>query len=263
MLTLNQIIAELTTIQENHAQLNSFFFGDPYEMGASESMTYPLLGIALLPGSISKGVNTTKFLLYVADLVNKDESNENEVLSDMQLVALDVYADFWEYLENNSIELARDAAFSSFTERWDDEVSGWQMEIEVRQFYSKDTCQIPTKDPDIAPPLTPYVSTSYYLANQGAEINLPINDETDLFYFIGEEFDNNSGNLVVTVDSPLEIWNGSQWLDSNDTLLIPYNDGKIVTDSIYKCRITGATPFCFLRVNVTGLVEFTQLFATI
>lgn len=265
MLTLNQIISQLRTIRENHAQLNSFYFGDPFEMGASESEVYPIMGAALLPGTLAKRQKSTKLLLYVADLVNKDESNENEVLSDTELIILDVYAQLWEYLEENAIELSPDATFSSFTEEWDDEVSGWQIEINLNQFYSRDTCQVPEKDPDIIPPVTPYISTSLTLDNGGVELQYAEDEESPLFYFIGEGFCTRTGTVTITTEAGLELWNGSAWLPGGSSFQLNYTEGRLITEKIYKIRMPDATAFAILGGTVDGcnIPELSQIFATI
>lgn len=141
--TLNQIVKKLEDLQIKHLQLNDFYFGNPWEYGADGAISYPFMGAQLLPGSVARGVVTKRFLLFFADLVNKDEGNETEVLSDMELVALDIFAQFIEWCDENNIEVSRDAALSDFTEKWDDEVSGFQIEVTMNLFYSKDTCQVP------------------------------------------------------------------------------------------------------------------------
>ena len=261
MLSLNQIVLKLQNLQENHGQLNDFYFGNPYEIGASNPVTYPLMAAALNPGNLSKRTQSMKLLLVFADLVNKDESNETEVLSDMQLVAMDIYAQLWEYLDDNNISLSPDATFSSFTESWDDEVSGWQIEISIDQFYSRDTCQVPTKDPLTAPPLVPYLSTSLSLANYGDPITLAVNEETDLFYFIGEGITPSEGNVTVTPSVYCEIWNGSSWIGFPSTLTISYINASVITEQIYKVRITASSAAETLSA-VAGDQTYNQPFIT-
>lgn len=261
MLSLNQIVQKLQDLQENHGQLNDFYFGDPYEIGASSPVTYPLMAAVLNPGTLSKRTQSMKLLLIFADLVNKNEDNETEVLSDTQLVAMDIYAQLWEYLDENGISLSPDATFSSFTESWDDEVSGWQLEITIDQFYSRDTCQVPTKDPLTAPPLVPYLSSSLTLANYRDTITLAINEETDLFYFIGEGISPSEGNMTITPDVYLEIWNGSSWIGFGSTITIPYINSSAITEQIYKVRITQSSGGETLAV-VAGDQIYNQLFIT-
>ena len=144
MQTLNQIVRKLNQLQQGHEQLNSFYFGDPWEIEASGEISYPLFGATIQPGNLSKRVQSTKIIFWFAGLVSKDEHDETEVLSDMQLIAMDIFAQFWEWCDVNQIELIPDAPFSTFTEKWDSEVSGWQMEVTMNQFYSRDTCQVPS-----------------------------------------------------------------------------------------------------------------------
>lgn len=144
MLTINQIKRKLKEIQENHLRLNSFYFGDFSSIGASEPHRYSLLAADLLPGTLIKGIRQSRLILVVADLVNEDESNKNEVLSDTERDLLDVYSQLWEYLEVNGIELMRDGTITDFSDRWDDNVAGHQIEITIQQFFANDRCQIPS-----------------------------------------------------------------------------------------------------------------------
>jgi hypothetical protein len=149
-MTLNQIISQLRSLGLAHHQINSFYFGDLWENDVQEDVVFPLMGVTLLPGAITGKTDQTKLLLYFCDLVNKDEGNETHVLSDMKSVALGVFAQFRNFLHQNQIQLASEAAFNSFTERWDQEASGWSIEITVNQFYSLDKCQEPSSyDPDV------------------------------------------------------------------------------------------------------------------
>jgi len=249
MLTINQIVNKLQEIQEEHAQLNDFRFGDPFEYGANNPIEYPFLGAALVPGSLEKRKQNIKLLLFVADLVNKDESNETEVLSDTQLILLDIYAQLWEYLEENSIELAANATLSDFTERWDDEVSGWQTEITISQFYSRDTCQVPAKPTNI-PPEDAYLQSSISSQEVDGRLTILVGEESGLFNIQGEGLSPLSGNITVTISSSLEFYDGSTWKDFNDTILIPYTSGKIFSESIYKLRMVSSG--ALETFNLTG-----------
>lgn len=144
MLTLNQIVKKLREIRQAHPQLNSFEFGDFDEIGSSEAYVYPLLACDFLPGSITRQIVTTKMIILVCDRVRDDNSNLLEVLSNTHKVCLDVFAQLYEYFEDNQVELSREAVISDFNRRFDDSVAGHQLEITINQFYSKDTCQVPT-----------------------------------------------------------------------------------------------------------------------
>lgn len=148
-MTLNQIISQLRSLGLAHHQINSFYFGDAFEVDVQPNVVFPLMGATLLPGSLEGKTDQTKILLYFCDLVNKDESNETHVLSDMKSVALGIYAQFRNFLHQNKIQIGPSAPLNSFTEHWDHEVSGWSIEITVNQFYSLDSCQEPSSyDPE-------------------------------------------------------------------------------------------------------------------
>lgn len=255
MLTLNQIIAKLQEIQENHAQLNDFRFGNPADYGSEDSITYPMLGAWLEPSVLSKRQFTTKLRLYVVDLVNQGASDElpeigmrNDVLSDTQLILLDVYAQLWEYFDDNSIELSPDATISHIEGGWTDAIYGWQSEIDIRQFYSRDTCQVPTRDTNIIPPLVPYLTTSLTLnipPADGVDVLLQVNEESELFYFIGQGISPTSGNCVVTPTEFVEIYNPvtAAWVAYPNSITIPYENGLLLTDKTYKVKITASQFF--------------------
>lgn len=236
MLTLNQIKRKLEQLREAHPQLKAFYFGDPWEI--KPSIRYPLMVAALQPGALSLRNNSTKLMLIFADRVNPDESNEAEVLSDTQLYALDIYAQLFEYFSDNGIELSRDAPFSSFTEAWDDMVSGWQMEITINQFYSRDTCQVPNIIP-IPPP--PYI-VAFRINTVLEEVSAPGYDqgdgpgaESETFQILAEGLFPDAGNATVTPGTSIEVWNGTAWTGSPFT--IPYTSGTLTTSQVYKVRL--------------------------
>lgn len=146
MLSLNQIVEIIKTQAESHAQINTFYFGDPWEFGASAPITYPFCGAVLDSSTYADNILTTNIRLFVCDLVHKDENNETEVLSDSRQVLLDVFSLIDDYLYDLSgVVLSENITINHFTERFDDEVSGVEATISFTQFYNKDTCQIPLK----------------------------------------------------------------------------------------------------------------------
>lgn len=148
MLSLNGLVILLENKQQNHDQLSegTFYFGDPWEFGANQTITYPFFGARLLPSgnSLTGNVLTNSIEIFFCNLVNKDESNETQVLSDLETVALDIYSqlrtDLKDYYKANINETAQ---LNPFTERFDDEVSGWSIVINIEQFYDRSTCDTP------------------------------------------------------------------------------------------------------------------------
>lgn len=143
MRTLNQIVQTLEDLQGTSALLNNgtFLFGDPWEYGASSKITYPFMGARLVSSNLNGKIHTTVINLFFCDLVHKDESNETEVLSDMTLAGMRLYSELKKELENNYPATVNDSSsFTPFTERFDDEASGVEVNISIEQFFDDSTC---------------------------------------------------------------------------------------------------------------------------
>ena len=92
---------------------------------------------------------TYSFRLYVMDIVNKDEGNENDVLSDTLQVINDVISEFRNGSSTFGLETMQDyeiqdtISCSPFTERFDNEVSGWSADIDVTVINHYNACNNP------------------------------------------------------------------------------------------------------------------------
>lgn len=132
MKTLNQLIKVFSDFADNHAQLHSFGVGDLFEAGMSESLDYPILWVQPQESRIIKGQTgynrtDTLFRVFIVDRVKKDEGNENEVLSDCNLICHDLvkYIDSYpEFLLNDYTLNNFDVTMEYVTEKLKDEVSG-------------------------------------------------------------------------------------------------------------------------------------------
>ncbi len=153
IITYNQIIKEFNDFADAHKQIQNFGNGDLWEIAERNQLldfNYPLLWVADQPATMGDATFTWNFQILTMDLVNKDEDNENDVKSDMIQVLLDLLA----YLEqkfntttNNvdwtKIQLVRSGNITSFTERFEDDVTGWGMSLGLRIPFNYDKCDIP------------------------------------------------------------------------------------------------------------------------
>jgi hypothetical protein len=86
---------------------------------------------------------TMDFRVCIMDLVKKDESNENEVLSDCYLIALDLVA-YLNYQTNwDNYTMSSNVPMTPFTERFDNDWSGWIVDVTLQNRFTSDYCQIP------------------------------------------------------------------------------------------------------------------------
>ncbi len=145
MLTLNQTIEILKNFSSKHKSLNSFYFGDKWEVGASSPIQYPLLWCSLTSSSITNNVIERKFVIDISDKVNLDESNETHVLSDCEMIAYDLL----NYLEQISdtgeigIKIQPNTSLTDYTEDRDDMVSGWFFEVSISSHIGNYSCGLP------------------------------------------------------------------------------------------------------------------------
>lgn len=163
-MTLNQIVSSLETIASNHLLINTFGFGDLWEVASSGDITYPLMWAVLDGVDISTKDKTEiyKFSLLFMDAVKGGEVNETEVLSDQLSTAKDVLAQLkhptyiWAFQDNVS-------SLEDFTERFVDSVAGWKMNVELKLPFTSNRCAAPYSGTTTAPNICPPVVVNYYL----------------------------------------------------------------------------------------------------
>ena len=143
MLSLNQIQTLFQNKKANHAQLSNgtFFLGSPYDIGQDEEITYPLWSCWINNATINGNDFVTSFQFFFADLVHKDLSSQVDVLSDTQLMALDIYSQLKYDLENYyDATVNVSALLEEKVASLNDEVTGWELTFEIKQFYDQSVC---------------------------------------------------------------------------------------------------------------------------
>lgn len=142
-ITHNQIVKLFQDLATNHYQINGFGFGDPWEYLASNTPSTPCLWGILNNTTRNKREVTLTYSLLIFDLVKADESNENEVLSDTQQIALDILAMLGSPTYSSQFYLGESSTMEDFTERFDSKVSGWKLDVSLRIPFDNDVCQVP------------------------------------------------------------------------------------------------------------------------
>ena len=148
-ITYNQIIKEFQDFATAHRQINEFGNGDLWEIVQHDSLlkdfNYPLLFVQDSPVSVGDGFITSSFNVLVMDKANEG-TVETEVKSDTLLILLDVLAYFEKLYTDNwkFVKMEKNGSIDSFTERFDDTLTGWTMSISFKQPLDYNDCQIPT-----------------------------------------------------------------------------------------------------------------------
>ena len=139
----------LKTIADHHKQIHSFGIGEPAHINTSGSIDYMLMWVKPHGSIARRGEVGFRFKILVMDLVRKDKSNLTEVLNDTHQVALDILTDIY----INGLDAVNgthgfhlkdpDIILKVFTERFDEEVAGWSMNVTVWASRDWDECAVP------------------------------------------------------------------------------------------------------------------------
>ena len=155
--TVNQLITVFKDAANRHYQINGFGYGDNWEVGASEAKMHPVLWINPVSATMAESENNIgyktfeiDFEIRVFDLVDKDESNEDEVLSDSVDILKDIITEFkgHPYYTNSKLNIVNDIEFEPFTEEFDEEVTGWVCEISFKTPLINTWCGLPMAEID-------------------------------------------------------------------------------------------------------------------
>ena len=142
-ITVNQIIAIFEDIATNHAQINSFAYGQAYDIDAQTIVNPPLLWVWVQPSKMGERTITYVFRAWIMDIVNAEGTGtqQDEVQSDTSSILWDIAVllrDTYDMQVNFPIDI------TPFTEAFNSRFSGWFADytIEVpRQFGACDAPQ--------------------------------------------------------------------------------------------------------------------------
>lgn len=141
--TLANILTIYDTLSSQSAYIRTATFGDIFEIDLNET-DYALAHLSIEGASYTNHELTYNFKLYVMDLVSKDEGNENNVLADTLQVIGDYISQFKHSTSLGDME--NDYRFNDnvnctpFTERFDNEVTGWVADISITVSWNASAC---------------------------------------------------------------------------------------------------------------------------
>jgi len=157
MYSLNQFAKLLNTLASAHAQIKTFGEGDVWEIGASGSIQYPLMWAVPQPSSTAQKLLNMKFSILFADVLDPDKANEQDILSDTLQMAMDILAQLNAPNFADDFILDHNTNLTPFTEKFDDDVAGWKLDLNIKINFLSDRCAVPSTllinppDPLLAP----------------------------------------------------------------------------------------------------------------
>lgn len=152
MITLNQDIELFKNFALKHKGINSFYFGDESEADTNVEIVYPFMNVILQGSSVTDNVVSRKYMIVISDLVNKDISNINQVLSDTERICYDVPSYLRQVRNSGYLGTFRfdpNISLTDFTERNDDDVSGHYFDLTISSAVGNDGCNLPISSGNI------------------------------------------------------------------------------------------------------------------
>lgn len=142
-MTLNQLVAAIQAIGENHAMIKKTFQGTIVDFLSTENL-YPAMLFDVTGANINGSEQSIDFEMYFMDRVAQDLNNEMEVLSDQLRIAQDVIAEMRD--QNNEYELSDTIPISFFVDDTGDVLGGVRLDITINLGYISNRCVIPTNE---------------------------------------------------------------------------------------------------------------------
>lgn len=141
-MTLNQVLARIKNIAEAHAQINTYVFGDVDEFLDGTDNVYPACFCATPTANIGSKETIYNFRLFFLDRQIQDNTNVEDVYSDMMQVAGDILAQL-RYPKSPWI-VPDTASFEFFNGSREDYLAGVAMDVQIKVPYISDRCVIPS-----------------------------------------------------------------------------------------------------------------------
>lgn len=146
MLTINQDKELFSQFAIKHLAINDYRFGYELMVGVLGSPTYPLMEVLPQGTSYIKGVVSRKYLIAISDLVDIDNKNETQVMSDCEQIALDL-PNYLRSVSNSGLlgafKVNEDINITDFTDRGTDVVTGVEFEITISSPIGASGCNLP------------------------------------------------------------------------------------------------------------------------
>lgn len=138
-----QIVDDLEDIAIAHEQVNSFGYGDitqlTMDVQTKKEPLYTRMYVLPADTILAENQLTINFTIIIADRIEDDYSDQQEVLSDTLEICKDVYTVL--YLSEYETEWG--ATVEPFLERFETILCGWSMNITLTQPFDYNRCVLP------------------------------------------------------------------------------------------------------------------------
>ena len=150
MKTFKSIVDQFEAICNAHKELNSFTFGDIFEVDLSNEMDFAKAHLIEQPATINNRDFVFTFDLLIMDLVAADSSNEKDVLNTTFLIMSDIYREIKNGLgkttpviDSRQYFISDNITCEPFTDRFENLLSGWKATISITVPSHNNACNSP------------------------------------------------------------------------------------------------------------------------
>ena len=153
--TYNNLINTLKELGEQHNNISTTTTGDIFSIDLEKNTKYPLMHLNCTSVTASSFGLIYNFQIFVMDLVEPDNANEQDVYNDVLQTCIDIISIFRNSKWQAQLELDIDApvyftegdyTLEPFTERFDQSVTGWVFQIGIVVANDFQSCTIPMED---------------------------------------------------------------------------------------------------------------------
>lgn len=139
-MTYNQIISLFRGIVTASKYLQTFGTGELWEMEGiiKPGIKYPLLWCQPITSVVEQQRKIITFRFLCMDIVNKDKTNEQEVLSDTMLGIEDLIKVL--RMESDNYTLITDPTLEPFIEEFADWCAGWRTDLQIEFDFNSNDC---------------------------------------------------------------------------------------------------------------------------
>ena len=150
--TYNNLIDTLKELGDKHHQISTTTTGDIYDIDLEKNTLYPLMHINPINVTTASFGLTYNFQIFVMDMVDADNANEQDVYNDVLQTCIDIISIFRNSKWQSQLTLDIDApvyftegdyTLEPFTERFDQAVTGWVFQIGIVVANDFQSCEIP------------------------------------------------------------------------------------------------------------------------
>lgn len=141
--TIKDVVNKLNEFANNHPQINEFVFGNPSRI-QTNNREFVLLWLSLKPSKTNGPSGQYTFDMYILDVLEQDNSNELDVISDNMIIGNDVIANFFlDEQYHNGFEIDEENVIITPVADFDQHLTGLKFTITLYMKNNLDSCSIP------------------------------------------------------------------------------------------------------------------------